>query len=632
MFGSLINFYIYTLKNLRAQKNRCMKKIYLAVFLACSMGGAVHAQISEGGLPWSIGLKKTGLTGQSKVISIDAPDFKKLKLQDLEDAKTGNAKPYRAGMTVAANIDLSSGTMVYLEDGRKIWTATVQMISPDLEALNFYYDKFNLPEGVRYYITNGNEKQFLGAYTYRNNNEFNTFVNEPVQGGIVKLELNIDANVKLSDIQFHIDRISALDRGQSALVRAYASDEKDGGVLKPTVGESSSCEINAICPQGTDYPNQRKSEARILISAFAGSPPGYCSGTLITDAAGSCKPYFLTASHCDDANQMDDARFSDWVFQFNYESANCDGTGTIGGNSITGAKFRARSFYPSFPSSNPHSSKLVGDFILLELNNLPPDSWGAYMSGWNRNPFPPNLVNDPVKKYIGFHHPAGDIKKVSYGKNVDPNGAFNQTTVPSTHWFIAFDPNDGGGMEGGSSGSGLFDGDGRLIGDLSGGRNSTIGDCPNLQGEEMGRAGLYSKFFTNWENTFDNTQTGFGAKFRLKDWLDPNNQNIESIPGKAIPCVPPSGIKEQQELLENSTLLYPNPASNTVHLKVNFNKAMNLKVEVFNILGASQARYVVPKSTSADFGMDVSSLPNGVYLFEITSGDVKTTKKITITR
>src|SRR5690606_33797474 len=133
-------------------------------------------------------------------------------------------------------------------------------------------------------------------------------------------------------------------------------------------------------------------------------------------------------------------------------------------------------------------------------NDPIPASYNATLAGWNRS----NIVLEDPQTYnffIGFHHPAGDIKKVSAGVSVRGNGTFNQTQVPGTHYYAAFRT---GGSEGGSSGSGLFDVNGLLIGDLSGGTDVS-GTC----GAGYGTAGLYSKLSYAWENAFD--QTAFPA-------------------------------------------------------------------------------------------------------------------------
>src|SRR5689334_18177987 len=106
-----------------------MKKIYLTVFLAGSMGGAVHAQKSEGGFPRSMSLENNSVSTQqiSKALFRE-PDYAQLLRDDEADAKAGVAKPYRVAATVAADLDISnSGTWAYLEDGSKIWRLQVQV-------------------------------------------------------------------------------------------------------------------------------------------------------------------------------------------------------------------------------------------------------------------------------------------------------------------------------------------------------------------------------------------------------------------------------------------------------------------------------------------------------------------------
>lgn len=619
MFGSPINFYIYTLKNLRAQKNRCMKKIYLAVFLACSMGGAVHAQISEGGLPWSLSTASSEIVGQTiKAISIEAPDYAKALKQDEIDAKAGIAKPYRVALMVNTDISIeNSGSFAYLKDGKKVWRLTLNI--NEAEALNFYYDRFRLPKGVRFYMTNGNGKQILGAYTSNNNSGDGLFSSSAIQGTTVNLEMDIESGVNVKDIDFHINQVGAFYRQQSEL-SAYASEE--GVVLKPTDG-SSPCEINAICPGGNGYEKQRKATVKIFIND--GTTAGWCSGTLINNTGnaqgGNCKPYILTASHCDEGNSREDSHFSQWIFYFNNELAQCanaPGNGPMG-QTVNGAFFRARSNNPSFPSTT--ALRLVADFLLLELKNKPPVSYGSYLNGWNRNS---DLALDPNQDFfIGFHHPKGDVKKLSTSLAVDGSGQFNQTTVPATHWRVAFNV---GGTEQGSSGSGLFEKNGLLIGDLSGGPDGT-GSCA-----PMGTISDYSKISYAWDNAFDQTNfpTYAGAPSRLKDWLDPTNSDVMTLGTVAADCTGMVGI-DNVEMLDNSIAVYPNPVTNGIlNIAVNLPKQADIKVRVYNVLGSVVKEYTMSKVSSGKFTTDLSSLPTGNYIVKFNADNHSIGRKITI--
>ena len=46
------------------------------------------------------------------------------------------------------------------------------------------------------------------------------------------------------------------------------------------------------------------------------------------------------------------------------------------------------------------------DFALLELEEMPPPWYGAYLNGWAAHAAPPNRT-------AVIHHPSGDLKKVS---------------------------------------------------------------------------------------------------------------------------------------------------------------------------------------------------------------------------
>jgi hypothetical protein len=592
-----------------------MKKIYLAVFLACSIGGAVQAQISEGGLPWSISLKSTVLNTQaiSKVILAE-PDYASLLEQDHIDGVQGASKPYRVATLVNTSIDLNnSGTFSYLEGGRKIWRAKVEV--PNALGLDFFYDQFVLPKGVTLYLTNENQHQVIGGYTYKNNQEDHLFTNEPVQGSIINLELDIDANVNLSDIKLHIDRVGAYYRGVDDL-KVYADGSPEEA--KPTI---SPCHVNAICNPGPNYPFAVESVVKIFVVSSEGE--GFCSGALINNTSGNCAPLMLTASHCDGDNSFDNAHFSQWKFRYRYETTICDNNTAVrtDGDLLTGASFKARSFYPSFPSSvGGFGSKMVGDFLLLQLNSIPDY---AVISGWNRDPAIGEFENQETYDFfIGFHHPGGDLKKLITGNSVDPSGTFNQTAVNNTHWGLSAII---GGMEPGSSGSPLFDKWSRIVGDLSGGTAST-GDCAPIS-----YSSLYSKLSYAWNNTFDQGQPNFGPMYRLRDHLDPGNTGAMAAATVNKNCVALS-VSDLSKELDNALSVYPNPSTGIVNIKMNYLKRSDFKIEVFNILGSKVGEFSIDKARKGEFSLDMSSYSNGVYLLSISTDEAKATRKVVLTK
>lgn len=578
-----------------------------------------NAQISDGGLPLSFRSPETALSGQYiNPVYYKAPAREQLLADDVK-ASRSNPKPYRAGVLVQTDFSFpSSGSMVTLADGRRVWRAQINM--GDVPALLFYYDNFHLPHGVQYFITNANGKQVLGAYTENNNSDDGLFASQEVQGGIVNFELDIAASVRLEDIRLHINQAAVMYRSVEYL-KQYAGNSDDGTALKPTgdpiAGNSSVCEINAICPAGQAYPEQRKATMRIIIP-IGGGYVGFCTGTLINNTKGDCTPYVLTATHCEEDNNKVNSAFSQWIFYFNFEAPDCAGNGTAPNNqTMTGANFVARADY------NANSDAIIGDFLLLQLRNKVPSSFGAFFAGWNRN------TNMPSgSTYINFHHPAGDMKKLAVASGIYANGTFNQFQTPGTHWGVNFST---GGNEGGSSGSALFDADGRIIGDLSGGSDEQ--HCPadtNSLGDHaiLGRDAVFSKLSRNWEYP-----EGNGAQnAQLKPWLDPLNTGAivtNSLAASATCNSPVTGITNRDATFGNGFSLYPNPVANgIVRMRVNLDRNSDLEVAVYDITGSRKATYNLKQVRSGEYTFDMSGYANGAYLISITDGTSRTSKKV----
>jgi hypothetical protein len=154
---------------------------------------------------------------------------------------------------------------------------------------------------------------------------------------------------------------------------------------------------------------------------------------------------------------------------------------------------------------------------------------------------------------------------------------------------------DMGVTEGGSSGSPLFDNNGRIIGQLFGGESECIGTADN------GGYDIYGRFSTSW-NGGDTSAT------RLKDWLDPANSNAVTVNYKSR-----NGTPEEITALK----IYPNPsdvftvvAPGTSHYAV------------YSILGQllSEGQFVQGNNV-----LDISNLAGGIYLLAITNTSGKTT-------
>jgi PKD repeat protein len=96
-----------------------------------------------------------------------------------------------------------------------------------------------------------------------------------------------------------------------------------------------------------------------------------------------------------------------------------------------------------------------------------------------------------------------------------------------SHWRVSWAETENGLsiMEGGSSGSPIFDQDGLIMGDLSGGYTSNACDNPS--------PAWFGKVWYSWD------QMGTTPATRLKDWLDPTNTGLYKLPGLSSQILPP---------------------------------------------------------------------------------------------
>ena len=225
-----------------------------------------------------------------------------------------------------------------------------------------------------------------------------------------------------------------------------------------------------------------------------------CSGTLIADKGGTRTPWFATANHC----LPDQATASTASFEWFFQATSCGGRAqdsryaqTYGGAQLLYTNFKLE---PAF----------------LRLNRQPPS--GVSFMGWDTSIQKGDLV-------WAVHHPGGDHTMVSEGKVT----AILQTEIDAsqggTHLLdsVSFSY---GGIEDGSSGSGLFGvSNGSLYwkGTLFGGPvdNYQIGSYSHLQS--------YYDNIKRWlENTTPYQPSGVSCLF---NWAETNYHDVFSPAG-----------------------------------------------------------------------------------------------------
>ncbi|MBN1339950.1 MAG: hypothetical protein JXA03_11540 [Bacteroidales bacterium] len=484
-----------------------MRKLFFSLgvvfILPAFFSAGLHSQISQGGLPPSF---KCNISGEFEEIIFTPPDVYALEQEDVDNESMGI--PYRngVGITVNKSID-NSGTWEELPNGGKVWR--LKLSSPGARGLALYYDHFRLPVGGELYLYNEYKDQVLGAYTFFNNSETGLFSNEYIQGSSVTLEYYQPVWTE----ELPVISISEMAYGYRGVSFLFGNSED--------FGDSYWCQINVNCsPEGNNWQDEKRGVARILLKI--GSGYYWCSGSLINNTNEDATPYFLTAAHCGEGASASD--MNQWIFYFNYEASGCSNPPSSPPyNSITGASFRA---------NDPSSGNSGSDFLLVRLNYNVPLYYNPYYNGWNRS-------NTASPSGVSIHHPAGDIKKIStYSSPAQSSTAWNG--LP-THWRLSWSntTNGRGIMEGGSSGSPMFDNNGRIVGDLTGGYTYNSCNTPS--------PAFYGKVWYSWD------QNGSTSATRLKDWLDPGNTGVIYLNGYDPNQVAPPGCTTPVTPLNGAT-------------------------------------------------------------------------------
>jgi lysyl endopeptidase len=451
--------------------NKTMKQLILKFVVIFILTGLtnVNAQISQEGIPFSFS------TGEKSTLSKDVPvvvmpfvDVDVLKAED-QILDTIKNIPWRFGQNIEVSISPDShGLVEILEDGSTLWRVSVS--SPGALSLNFLFDQYSLPPGAALFIYNEDRSEVFGAFTDYNNQPDMMFATTLIGGDFMTLEYFEPADAPFSGI-LHLSRVTHGYRGPWEYIKGF--------------GQSGSCNVNVACPESAGMEDQIRSSCMLVTGSS-----GFCSASLINNTRNDGSPYVLSADHCF-------TNPGSVVFWFNWQSPNCPNPPTSPSyNSVSGATTLAR--------------YSTSDMWLMEINQPIPSNFNVYYSGWNRT-----MDDNITGKIWGIHHPSGDIKKISWSMLGVSTTTYLQNSVPGngSHWRVT-QWSDGTTTEGGSSGSPLYDSQGRIIGQLHGGYAS----CSSMTSDWYGKLGV------SW--------TGGGTNAtRLSNWLDPDNTGADAIEG-----------------------------------------------------------------------------------------------------
>ena len=304
---------------------------------------------------------------------------------------------------------------------------------------------------------------------FREVEESETVWSPIVEGDTIGIEITLPSRDALSDFSFRIEKVSHI----------YAPMGQRGHVPKQL---QCANHVDVQC-RSRIVGDQQDAVGRIVFEVDEFTV--VCSGTLLNDTRDDGYiPYFLTAHHCVSTNAVARTIEARWF----YQRASCgseridprDET-TLGGAVVL-------------------ATSAAQDSTLLRFRRSLPG--GLTYSGWSADP-----LSYPAQVY-GIHHPDGDVKKYAGGRATghedltlcdDPENTVGCQTVRET--IVV--PWSDGTTEGGSSGSGLFDGE-NLIGVLFAGG----GTCA----ETIDNYGPFQHFYP-----------------RIRRWLSPDPYSLPFV-------------------------------------------------------------------------------------------------------
>ncbi|MBP2831596.1 trypsin-like peptidase domain-containing protein [Aquimarina sp. U1-2] len=535
---------------------------------------AVHAQVTNKGVPksWQLAYKKSSTPVVMKPFN--------LKQVQKEDAANDldKSQPWRFGYEHKVNLGLNnSGDWDVLPDGSRIWR--INIISKGAKTLNFVFNTYKIPRGATIYLYNNDRSDLLGAYTNIFNGPDEMVGTWLVEGENVWIEYHEPKAVKGQGKL----NISKVVHGY----RTFTTKE----IEEKGLNDSGDCNVDVNCPIGDDY-SELKDQLKKAVGLMLVNDSGFCTGTLINNTNNDKAPYFLTAKHCS-GNE------SRWVFRFNWISVN-----TVCATTDSSISNGANNFYQTTNGARVLATNSKSDFELVEITGGLDERWDLEWAGWDNSDDTPNFA-------VGIHHPNGDIMKVCRENSTLTKleeVLIGRIPDPVDSWEVQ--DWDIGVTEGGSSGSALFDTNGRIVGQLAGGGAACNGTNDNNLPD------YYGRFAVSWDfGTTDST--------RLSNWLDPSNTGKETLDMLSIE-ITGGGIPPVEE---DEVLVFFKVSEALVEISNGANKILDYSV--YDIAGREITSGRLLRN---DKTIDLKDRASGMYFiyFTDTSNGSSFTKKVII--
>lgn len=444
-------------------------------------------------------------------------------------------------------------------------------------AVAAFFDNYHIPVGAYLFAYDATRTWVEGPYDHTENAEHGIMTTAEVPGDDLVLEIYMPVGV--------VGTPTLGVRGVGHFYRYvyFHQAEERGG--------SDPCEVDVNCPEGEPWGPLRDSVVRLRI--VDGNQIGLCSGVLVNTTAADCRRYMLTALHC--AQGVSDADFLSLQVRFNYEKSGC-GTGAAPSS-------RNRNGVFHLADSNDGGGNSGSDFLLVELEDEIPQNWNPFFAGWDAS-------GAGSSEGVCIHHPAGDVKKIS---TYDDNLTSVWFGAPGSHWEVRWveTETNHGVTEGGSSGSPIFNEEGLILGNLTGGTSfCTAPNAPDY----------YGRMSHHWDSNPNPSSE------KLKEWLDPDDTGAEIMFGGYQPNCDQDAM-DVPEFNFQDVRVFPSPATTSLQITVYNAHEMN-RVDMYDAQGRFVRSELITDNTMS---VDVSSMAPGLYHFTFVDAfDQQVTHRVVI--
>jgi hypothetical protein len=531
----------------------------MAIAFALLAAGVMPAQTVPPGKPKAPPFQRLAENAPSQRFSLKPAPVAALgplddSLRDLAPHKgmlqVGVHRPVTASM-------MGQGAWQTNNDGSSVWRVTLQ--SDNAIGLRVHFTNFSVGDGrVWIHDTANPPKQVFGPYTGLGDHGNGDLWTEAVFADSVEVEYQPAPQAQASGLPpFQIAEIAHLYRfagreapltGSSSTPAASPYITGQAPVVKASSSPNYSCFIDATCKENITTVSQAASATAFLLFTQPGGE-FQCSGNMLNAPNG--QPVLLTAGHCVFSNDI----ALTLTAAFNYITPSCNGAAPDPTTLPQVLGVQLLSFDDNPFENQDNATEILDDldYSLIQMSGFP-NAPGFTLAGYTTEEvlFEQNVTS--------LSYPQGLSTQYAYAPRVDSRLDVYGATPYANAYQIEYGST--GRIDSGSSGSGIFDDQGRLVGTLSTG----VPDCNNP--DSSGNCPANSTACDVTAFPYDTWYSKFSATYQqIRDFLELTLPPVLSTNPSVFYATPNPILISGNSGLGTTTLFF-NPPSTTKSFQI----------------------------------------------------------------